>query len=82
VPIVPVAIEGCYEVWPRGKRLPQRFNPLRVSFGDPIYPPRAEAPTEADYAQLTTLLREHVVEMWQNLTVKPSANNYRTAAAD
>src|SRR5919108_279289 len=76
VPIVPVAIEGCYEVWPRGKRFPQRFNPLRVSFDDPIYPPRAEAPTEADYAQLTTLLREHVVEMWQNLTVKPSANNY------
>ena len=82
VPIVPVALEGFYEVWPRGKRFPQKFNPLHVSFGDPIYPPQKAEPTEADYAQQTTLLRERVVDMWQKLGGKPSAKNFQTAAAD
>jgi long-chain acyl-CoA synthetase len=67
VPIVPVAIEGFYEVWPRGKALPQKFNPLQMRFGDPIYPPRNDQPTEQDYAQLTALLRERLVDMWHGL---------------
>ena len=37
VPIVPVAIEGFYEAWPRNKPF-QRFSPLRIEFGDPIIP--------------------------------------------
>jgi len=81
VPIVPVAIEGFYEVWPRGKPFPQKFNPLRMSFGDPIYPPPKDQPTEADYAQLTTLLRERLVDRWQQLGGQPPAKNFRTAAA-
>ena len=81
VPIVPVAIEGFYEVWPRGKLFPQKFNPLRMSFGDPIYPPPKDQPTEADYAQLTTLLRERLVDRWQQLGGQPPAKNFRTAAA-
>ena len=81
VPIVPVAIEGFYEVWPRGKPFPQKFKPLRMSFGDPIYPPPKDQPTEADYAQLTTLLRERLVDRWQQLGGQPPAKNFRTAAA-
>ena len=38
VPIVPVAIEGFHEAWPRGKPF-QKFAPLQMMFGDPIYPP-------------------------------------------
>ncbi|HKN32495.1 MAG TPA: AMP-binding protein [Terriglobales bacterium] len=82
VPIVPVAIEGFYDVWPRGKRLPQKFHTLRVSFGDPIYPPQKKEPSEADYAQLTALLRERVLEMWQRLVGKQPAKNFQVAAAN
>ncbi len=35
VPIVPVAIEGFYEAWPRNKPF-QGFTPLKIVFGDPI----------------------------------------------
>jgi 1-acyl-sn-glycerol-3-phosphate acyltransferase len=38
VPIVPVAIRGSYEVWPRGRALP-RPGHLRVAYGAPIDPP-------------------------------------------
>ena len=67
VPIVPVAMDGLYEVWPRGKGFFQKFNPLRMSFGDPIYPPSKAQFTEADYSQLTAELKARVVEMWMEL---------------
>jgi long-chain acyl-CoA synthetase len=67
VPIVPVAIDGFYEVWPRGKKFFQQFNRLRVAFGDPIHPSRMPQPSEADYAQLTAELRSRVVAMWNQL---------------
>ena len=80
VPIVPVAIDGFYEVWPRGKKFLQRFNRLRVSFGDPIYLPRMAHPSEADYSQLTAELRSRVVEMWGKLHEQGEASS--AAAAD
>jgi long-chain acyl-CoA synthetase len=82
VPIVPVAIEGFYEVWPRGKRFFQKFNPLRMTFGDPIYPPPNAEPTESDYSQLTSLLRERVVQMWMNLRGTKPKDASLAAAAD
>jgi len=34
---VPVAIEGAYDAWPRGRRLPKLFgSKLELRFGDPI----------------------------------------------
>lgn len=65
-PVVPVAIEGFYEAWPRGKRF-QKFARLRVRIGDPIQPPRESSASEAAYTALTTELRERVVSMWQEL---------------
>ena len=40
---------------------------LRMSFGDPIYPPQTSDPTDEDYAQLTAELKARVVEMWDEL---------------
>jgi 1-acyl-sn-glycerol-3-phosphate acyltransferase len=37
VPIVPAAIAGTYEGWPRGRTLP-RPHPIRVHYGRPILP--------------------------------------------
>jgi long-chain acyl-CoA synthetase len=66
VPIVPVAIEGFQEAWPRGKPF-QRFAPLHIMFGDPILPPPASQASEAAYEQMTNQLKARVVGMWQGL---------------
>jgi long-chain acyl-CoA synthetase len=86
VPIVPVALEGFYQAWPRNKTFPRRAH-LRVRFGDPIPPPQlsssadsarlidsaapARPPSpEETYKQLTDKLRNTVVEMWESLREK------------
>ena len=66
VPIVPVAIDGFYEAWPRGKGF-QKFAPLKIAFGDPIYPPPEEQASEKAYEQLTAELRARVLAMWTEL---------------
>ena len=66
VPIVPVAIEGFHEAWPRGKPF-QRFAPLQMTFGDAIYPPPEVKASESAYEDLTAELRRRVVAMWERL---------------
>jgi len=65
-PIVPVAIEGFHDAWPRGKRF-QKFATLKIEFGDPIYPPPAAQASEEAYEKLTAELKARVVEMWSSL---------------
>jgi long-chain acyl-CoA synthetase len=71
VPIYPVALEGFYNAWPRGRRFP-RFSRLHVRFGDPIDPPAAEKNNDETYRQLTEKLRNQVVEMWEKLREQAS----------
>jgi 1-acyl-sn-glycerol-3-phosphate acyltransferase len=66
VPIVPIAIEGFYEAWPRNQWF-QGFTPLKMVFGDPIVPPPPSEASEAAYEKLTTELRARVVRMWEEL---------------
>src|SRR3984885_1429073 len=66
VPIVPVAIEGFYEAWPRNKPF-QGFKPLKMVFGDPILPPPQSEASEAAYEKLTAALKTKVVTMWEML---------------
>ncbi|MGC1225346.1 MAG: AMP-binding protein [Candidatus Sulfotelmatobacter sp.] len=66
VPIVPVAIEGFYEAWPRNQSF-RGFVPLEITIGDPIYPPPESAASEEAYEKLTADLRSRVVEMWEAL---------------
>jgi long-chain acyl-CoA synthetase len=66
VPIVPVAIEGFYKVWPRNRPF-QGFAPLKIKFGDPILPPPESEASEAAYEKLTAELRRRVVAMWEEL---------------
>jgi long-chain acyl-CoA synthetase len=65
-PIVPVAIDGFYEAWPRHKRFP-KFTALQLVFGKPIEPPPANEASEAAYERLTSELKSRVVTMWQEL---------------
>jgi long-chain acyl-CoA synthetase len=66
VPIVPVAIEGFYEAWPRNQNF-RGFTPLKMVFGDPIFPPPESEASEDAYQRLTADLKARVVGMWEKL---------------
>ncbi len=68
-PIVPIAIEGFYEFWPRHEKFP-KFTDLQLAFGKPIQPPPLSEASEAAYEQLTSELKARVVAMWQELRDK------------
>ena len=65
VPIVPIAIDGFYEAWPRGKQF-QGFSHMQLEVLDPIYPDPNE-PSENAYDRLTTELRAGVVRAWERM---------------
>jgi long-chain acyl-CoA synthetase len=65
-PIVPVAIEGFYEAWPRHEKFP-KFTDLQMVFGKPIQPPALSEASEAVYERLTNELKSRVVAMWEEL---------------
>lgn len=65
VPLVPVAIEGAFDVWPRGRRI-QRLSQVKLNFGSPIplvpvsehcAPAEAEAIYSSQLARLTEQVR-------------------------
>jgi 1-acyl-sn-glycerol-3-phosphate acyltransferase len=66
VPIVPIAIEGFHEAWPRNQSF-QGFKPLKMVFGDPISPPPESEASEEAYEKLTADLKARVVGMWEEL---------------
>lgn len=66
VPIVPIAIDGFHEAWPRGQSF-QKFAPLKMKISRPLSPPPESEASEEAYTKLTAELRERVVEMWEEL---------------
>jgi long-chain acyl-CoA synthetase len=69
VPIVPVAIEGFYDSWPRNQSF-KGFKPLKMVIGDPILPPPESEASEEAYEKMTAELKSTVVEMWEGLQKK------------
>ena len=65
-PMVPVAIEGFHEVWPRGEEF-KGFSKLQVRFLDPVYPPPLGPNPEQQYAQMTAEIRSRIVEAYDEL---------------
>jgi 1-acyl-sn-glycerol-3-phosphate acyltransferase len=65
-PIVPIAVDGMYDAWPRGKRF-QKFAPIKMKIGKPIMPPPEAEASEEVYATLTADLKARVVGMWEEL---------------
>jgi long-chain acyl-CoA synthetase len=66
VPIVPIAIEGFHDAWPRNGSF-RGFRPLKMVFGDPIFPPPESEASEEAYEKLTAELKTRVVGMWEQL---------------
>jgi long-chain acyl-CoA synthetase len=66
VPVVPVKIEGTYEVFPRHRRWP-RPGRVVVTFGPPVFPPDVRAPDGTDpYQHFADEVRRRV----QGLTAR------------
>ena len=69
VPIVPVAIKGIHELWPRNRpfnwqlMLPWSGHRITIEFGEQMTFAEGE-----NYADSTTRLRERVSEMWTRTT--------------
>ncbi len=75
LPIYPVALDGFYEAWPRGKRF-QGFTCAKFAVGDPIYPPKDATSPEQAYEQMNTELKDRVMEMWMQIhEAKPESAN-------
>lgn len=55
-PVIPAAIEGAYDVWPRARRLPKLTGRLAVRYGTPI--PHDELFADGPDAALRRLERE------------------------
>lgn len=66
IPIVPIAIEGFYDAWPRNQAF-KGFKPLKMVFGDPIVPPPQNEASEEAYEKLTAELKSRIVTMWEGL---------------
>jgi long-chain acyl-CoA synthetase len=69
LPIVPVAIDGAYLAWPRKSRR-FHFAKVKLWFGNPIEPVAVvadEADQEVRYEKLSTLLRDTIQEMLDEL---------------
>jgi 1-acyl-sn-glycerol-3-phosphate acyltransferase len=68
VPIVPVAIRGVFELWPRNRPfnwrllLPWSGHRVRLTFGEPI-----QLPENVTYREAATILRQRIGAMWRDL---------------
>ena len=65
-PVVPVALEGFFEAWPRGEKFRGLSN-LKVRFLEPVYPPPLGPNPEALYADMTAEVRRRIVEAYDDL---------------
>ncbi|MBV8894128.1 MAG: AMP-binding protein [Acidobacteria bacterium] len=79
VPLVPVAIAGAYQVWPRGKRFFVGLYPVKLAFGDPIFPAPGWHSDEEEYAQITAELARRVLDMWTRLELEDRATKGEAA---
>ena len=72
VPIVPVAFNGLFEVWPRGRSF-QKLAPVQMTFGNPlpaqdhVSPHSSRAEAEALYTEVANRLRQTVVELRETM---------------
>jgi 1-acyl-sn-glycerol-3-phosphate acyltransferase len=65
IPIVPVALDGAYAIWPR-KSWRFRLAKVRIRFGEPIYADKittSEPDEEIAYEKVTIVLRQRIQRM-------------------
>jgi long-chain acyl-CoA synthetase len=76
VPIVPVAINGAFEMWPRNRAfnwralLPWSDYRVRITFGEPV-----QVDASAGYASAAAALRNRVAAMWTESEIEVRAHD-------
>lgn len=65
--VVPVAVEGPYDIWPRGQKRPKLRGRMGIMYGDPI---PAEELTKIPAEDAMEMLRQRVVSMRAELADK------------
>ena len=69
VPIVPVALDGLYRVWPRGSWL-IRPAKVKIRFGAPVYPSEVGLVGKDElYEALTELVKQRIQQMLDQMRV-------------
>ena len=75
VPIVPMAIEGAGDLWPRGRSLPRLRGWLEVEVGEPIAPETIRAWAEEGSDVLLDRLRRRIEELRMNCRARLRARS-------
>ncbi|QDU33587.1 1-acyl-sn-glycerol-3-phosphate acyltransferase [Poriferisphaera corsica] len=65
--VIPAAIEGAFDVWPRGQKKPSKGKHIGVNFGQPI---SNEEICSMKGKQATKFIQEKVEELFQDARVK------------
>ena len=76
IPIVPIAIDGAHDVWPRSgtlrlSRLVPFIGGVRMAFGEPLEFGAYEAAAAPDYLARTAELRDRVQKLQSSLRGQP-----------
>ena len=58
VPVVPAALDGLYNAWPRTRKYPGVRGPIRVAFGEPIQPIEGKSSDEKIQEELSEKMRD------------------------
>lgn len=62
VPVYPVAVQGTFKVWPKGKKVPRLLVPTKVIVGDALHFPK-DAKRAADTAECQRVTDQVMVEL-------------------
>lgn len=77
--VVPVAVEGAFDAWPKGRKLPRGTGRVAVMYGEPI---PAEQLVGMPAEQALAMLRDRVETMRQELAQRLDDPTARVAHAD
>ena len=72
-PVVPVALEGFFESWPRGEKF-RGLSKLKVRFLEPVYPPALGSNPESQYTGMTAEIRNRIVVAYEELRGAPKGD--------
>jgi 1-acyl-sn-glycerol-3-phosphate acyltransferase len=77
VPLVPAAIDGAYQAWPRERPFP-RLSVIHICFGEPILPDQVAGLTDQ---QLLAEVQRRIVDCHQRSADGRSRGRFSTLAA-
>ena len=70
--VMPIAIDGPYEFWPKGRKFPRLSGRIGVMFGEPI---AAEKLLKMNDDEAMAYLRSQVIELQNDIRARVAASN-------